>query len=192
MYLGSTTKLQSRKKQTTSSNGERIFKMKNYTQQELLAVLRSESSLLEFSNNKDERYKGRLGNELADLIEGIDLMYYNNIKKGTKTSLNYGDIVENMLLYVKDLECENEKFEIKSLIKSTANILINNNTKWVYVLVLKAENKGIFKVNAEEVRNKRLTGVELFACPSIKPVKYLSKAVGFKNIMVDKKIICTL
>lgn len=89
----------------------------------------------------------------------------------TKGNANLGHIIETIALNYFNLNKENEMHEIKALFNNSPNVLTNSSVKVVYVVVCSKHMKGLYKVNAKDVYNVKLTNKYL---ESIKTEKVCS------------------
>lgn len=159
--------------------------MKNYTKEEILKIEGAYIKKYIACNDRKLRLKARLVNETMQLVSKLKLDTYLNIMDNANhESLNLGNILENVMVYLKK-ESENENVDYKALVNDTANIL-ENNAKYINIVVVKATCKGVFRVLGSEVRNKRLTLNELLACESLQPMETLSKRLGLEIVLPNE------
>lgn len=103
---------------------------------------------------------------------------------------NIGDIGECLMLQYLGIDKEDNNHEIKTMVKNSPNILVNDNVKVVYLLILSQDSKkdkvknGLYKVNAEEVLNIKIT-------KSLLNTLNLEKIANFKELAspLTKKIV---
>lgn len=85
-----------------------------------------------------------------------------SINMNAKKHLNLGCLVERLVLDYFGLEAEDNDHEIKALINNTPNVLDNENVKVCYVaLVSESVSNGLYRVEASEIRGKRLGKKEM-------------------------------
>ncbi len=113
---------------------------------------------LEIYNYLVKRAKGLNRNQRKSL-----LLLANEVKRHrdieyniciTKYGYNLGDIAECLLLDMFGLKVEDDDHEIKSFILNHWNILKDNHRQTCYILNTYSKHTGIYKCNAELIRNK--------------------------------------
>ena len=110
------------------------------------------------SSDRKVRLKGRINNLVLDMVERVELSTYKNLAHTQNGVLNKGYIVENIVLDWKGLEQETRYCEVKFFGNETPNILVNAETRLVYIVVAKATCKGAYIIrDMKAIRNKRLT-----------------------------------
>ena len=110
------------------------------------------------SSDRKIRLKGRINNLVLDMVERVELSTYKNLAHTQNGALNKGYIVENIVLDWKGLEQETRYCEVKFFGNETPNILVNQDTRLVYIVVAKATCKGAYIIrDMKAIRNKRLT-----------------------------------
>ena len=110
------------------------------------------------SSDRKVRLKGRINNLVLDMVERVELNTYKNLAHTQNGALNKGYIVENIVLDWKGLEQETRYCEVKFFGNETPNILVNQDTRLVYIVVAKATCKGAYIIrDMKAIRNKRLT-----------------------------------
>ena len=75
----------------------------------------------------------------------------------SKGNANLGHIVETIALNYFNIKKEDDLHEIKALFNNSPNVLTNSSVKVVYVVVCSKRMKGLYKVNAQDVYNIKLT-----------------------------------
>lgn len=75
----------------------------------------------------------------------------------TKGNANLGHIIETIALNYFNIDKEDEMHEIKALFNNSPNVLTNSNVKVVYVVVCSKKMRGLYKVDAKDVYNIKLT-----------------------------------
>lgn len=147
------------------------------TKKETIKQLEKQANYYLLSGTKQDKERAIRTFEVIELIERCKCNNYH-IQRDNKNHINLGYILESLLLDEMQLLKEDEAHEIKSLVNNTPNILINKNVKVVYVIIVKASCKGVYKYKASDVYGKRLT---LSTLNSLNGVycSELSRALGF-------------
>lgn len=102
--------------------------------------------------------KAQILNNFIELIKTCNIKEYYNIKTNDNLNgLNIGDVGENIVLHYFNLKRENALHEIKTFIIDTPNILIDKSAQVVYILMTFNALNGLYKVNANDIFNKRLS-----------------------------------
>lgn len=102
--------------------------------------------------------KAQIIENLINFIKTCDIATYNNIKTNDSLKgLNIGDIGENIVFRYFKIDKENEMHEIKTFIIDTPNILIDKKVKIVYIFMVFNDINGLYKVNASDIYNIRLS-----------------------------------
>ena len=110
------------------------------------------------NTNRKIRLKGRINAMVLDMVINSTLDTYKNLAHTKNGALNKGYIVEDIVLDWKGLEQESKYCEVKFFGNDTPNILVNNDTRLVYIVVAKATCKGAYIIrNMGAIRNQRLT-----------------------------------
>lgn len=131
-----------------------MFKEKNEVINELSLEVNAQMS----SDNRKIRLKGRINNMVLNMVVNATLDTYKNLAYTQNGVLNKGYIVEDIVLDWKGLEQETRYCEVKFFGNDTPNILVNNDTRLVYIVVAKATCKGAYIIrDMKAIRNQRLT-----------------------------------
>lgn len=110
------------------------------------------------SGDRKVRLKGRINSLVLDMVNNAPLSTYKNLAHNANGGLNKGYIVEDIVLDWKGLEQETRYCEVKFFGNETPNILVNELTKVVYIVVAKATCKGAYIIrDMQVIRNHRLT-----------------------------------
>ena len=110
------------------------------------------------NTNRKIRLKGRINAMVLDMVVNSTLATYKNLAHTKNGALNKGYIVEDIVLDWKGLEQEGKYCEVKFFGNDTPNILVNADTRLVYIVVAKATCKGAYIIrNMSAIRNQRLT-----------------------------------
>jgi hypothetical protein len=110
------------------------------------------------SSDRKVRLKGRINSMVLSMVENATLATYKNLAHTQNGALNKGYIVEDIVLDWKGLEQETRYCEVKFFGNETPNILVNAETRLVYIVVAKATCKGAYIIrDMKAIRNKRLT-----------------------------------
>ena len=108
--------------------------------------------------NRKIRLKGRINAMVLDMVLNATLETYKNLAHTKNGGLNKGYIVEDIVLDWKGLEQESKYCEVKFFGNDTPNILVNEETRLVYIVVAKATCKGAYIIrDMKAIRNQRLT-----------------------------------
>ena len=131
-----------------------MLKLRN----EVINALEMEVNAQVSSTNRKIRLKGRINAMVLDMVVNATLDTYKNLAYTKNGALNKGYIVEDIVLDWKGLEQESKYCEVKFFGNDTPNILVNEDTRLVYIVVAKATCKGAYIIrNMKAIRNKRLT-----------------------------------
>lgn len=147
------------------------------TKNQTITLLRKQANYYFASGTKQDKERAMRTLEVIEILENCKCNAFH-IQRDNKHHINIGYVLESALLNVLNLQKENYYNEIKSLVNNTPNVLINTNVKVVYVIIVKASKKGVYKYNASDLLNKRLT---LSVLNSLNGVycEDLSNALGF-------------
>ena len=131
-----------------------MLKLRN----EVINELEMEVNAQVSSANRKIRLKGRINAMVLDMVVNATLDTYKNLAYTKNGALNKGYIVEDIVLDWKGLEQESKYCEVKFFGNDTPNILVNEETRLVYIVVAKATCKGAYIIrNMKAIRNARLT-----------------------------------
>ena len=120
--------------------------------------LESEINAQLMSSDRKVRCKGKINNLVLEMVKNASLETYKNLAFTSKGGLNKGYVVENLVLDYKGLETESQYCEVKFFGNDTPNVLVNENTRLIYIVVAKATCKGAYIIrDMKAVRNQRLT-----------------------------------
>jgi hypothetical protein len=148
-----------------------------YSKQKTLRALNKQATLFLMSGTKQDKERATRTFEVIELIEKCNCNAFT-IQHDNKQHINLGYILESLLLNALNLYKEDYNHEIKSLVNNTPNVLTNTNVNVVYVIIVKASRKGVYKYNAKDLLNKRLTLSVLNSIDSVY-MEDLSQALGF-------------
>ena len=126
-----------------------MLKLRN----EVINELEMEVNAQVSSANRKIRLKGRINAMVLDMVVNATLDTYKNLAYTKNGALNKGYIVEDIVLDWKGLEQESKYCEVKFFGNDTPNILVNEETRLVYIVVAKATCKGaytVFLINSKE------------------------------------------
>ena len=130
----------------------------NYTKNQVINMLESEVNAQLISNDRKQRCKGKINLALLEMVKSATLQKYNNLALTSKGFLNKGYVVERLVLDYNQKENETAYCEVKYFGNDTPNVLINNDTRLIYIVVNKATLKGAFIIrDMKAVRGQRLT-----------------------------------
>ena len=122
-----------------------------------LEMIMSEAVAQMNSKDRKVRLKGRINYGVAKMVELSTCNKYH-ISDNSKSGINKGYIVEDIVLDWKGLETETKYCEVKYFGNETPNPLVNENVRLVYIVVNKATCKGAYIIrDMKAIRNKRLT-----------------------------------
>lgn len=79
-----------------------------------------------------------------------------SVSLSQKGNLNFGCLLERIVLDYFHLEREDNNHEIKCYVNNTTNILTNENVKICYVLLISEVHNGLYRVDADLIRNIKL------------------------------------
>lgn len=119
------------------------------------------SNLTAMIKEETNTTKKKQVNNFLKLVKKSNLNNYI-IRVSKNGYYNLGDIGECLTLQYLGLEREDNNHEIKTMVKNSPNILINDNVKVVYILLLSQDSKkdkiknGLYRLNAEEVLNIKI------------------------------------
>lgn len=153
------------------------MKNQTYTKNQTLKALNKQATTFLLNGTKQDKERATRTFEVIELINKCNCNAFT-IQRDNKNHINIGYILESLLLNALNLHKEDYNHEIKSLVNNTPNILTNPNVKYVYVVIVKASRKGVYKYNAKDLLNKRLTLSVLNNINSVY-MSELSKALGF-------------
>lgn len=132
--------------------------MTTLNKKQLLEQLTNESTTQQASNDKRVRLKGRINGLVANMVANANVQVYNKIAYNQNGGINKGYIVEDIVLDWAGLDKETPDCEVKFFGNDTPNILVNESTTKIYIVVAKATNKGAYVIDdMEKVRKARLT-----------------------------------
>ena len=128
------------------------------------------------SGTKQDRERANKTLEIAKIVDRCTCNAFT-IQHDNKKHINIGYILESALINALGLIKPDEMHAVASLVNNTPNILTNDRIKYVYVIIVKSSLKGVFKYNAKDLKNKRLTLKALNEIPSMYCLE-LSRALG--------------
>lgn len=130
----------------------------NYTKNQVINMLESEVNNQLTSNDRKQRCKGKINALVLEMVKTAPLQKYNNLALTSKGYLNKGYIIERLVLDYNKKTIESSYCEVKFFGNDTPNVLINNDTRLIYIVVCKATLKGAFIIrDMKAVRGQRLT-----------------------------------
>ena len=128
------------------------------------------------SGTKQDKDRAKKTLEVAEIVSRCTCNAFT-IQHDGKSHINLGYILESATLNALGLTKEDNMHEVKSLVNNTPNILKNKSVKYVYVVIVKSSRRGVYKYNADDVRDKRLTLATLNALPCVYCAE-LSRVLG--------------
>ena len=128
------------------------------------------------SGTKQDKERANKTLEVAEIVSRCKCNAFT-IQYDSKSHINIGYILESATLNALGLIKPDEMHAVASLVNNTPNILTNDKIKYVYVVIVKSSLKGVFKYNASDLLNKRLTLKVLNETPSMYCLE-LSRALG--------------
>lgn len=132
--------------------------MTTLNKQQVIEQIAQESTSQQASNDKRVRLKGRINGMVANMVANANVQVYNKIAYNQNGGMNKGYIVESIVLDWAGLPAETPDCEVKFFGNDTPNILINESTTKIYIVVAKATNKGAYIIDdMAKVKNARLT-----------------------------------
>lgn len=130
----------------------------NCTKNQVINMLEMEVNAQLFSNDRKQRCKGKINAQLLEMVKNATLEKYTNLALTSKGFLNKGYVVERLVLDYNQKASETPYCEVKYFGNDTPNVLINNDTRLIYIVVCKASLQGAFIIrNMQAVRGQRLT-----------------------------------
>lgn len=130
----------------------------NYSKNQVINMLESEVNAQLFSNDRKQRCKGKINAQLLEMVKNATLEKYTNLALTSKGFLNKGYVVERLVLDYNQKASETPYCEVKYFGNDTPNVLINNDTRLIYIIVNKASLQGAFIIrDMKAVRGQRLT-----------------------------------
>lgn len=130
----------------------------NYSKNQVINMLESEVNVQLFSNDRKQRCKGKINLALLEMVKSATLEKYTNLALTSKGFLNKGYVVERLVLDYNQKASETPYCEVKYFGNDTPNVLVNNETRLIYIVVNKASLQGAFIIrNMQAVRGQRLT-----------------------------------
>lgn len=130
----------------------------SYTKKQVINMLENEVNAQLFSNDRKQRCKGKINALVLGMVKNAPLEKYNNLALTSKGYLNKGYVVERLVLDYNQKATETSYCEVKFFGNDTPNVLINNDTRLIYIVVCKASLQGAFIIrNMQAVRGQRLT-----------------------------------
>lgn len=125
---------------------------------QLLTALLAEVNAQTASTDRKIRLKGRINATVAEMVNRSEMEVFPNLAHNANGGLNKGYIVEDIVLDHFGLTAENATCEVKFFGNETPNVLVNESTQTVYIVVAKATCKGVYVLrDMEKVRGQRLT-----------------------------------
>ena len=143
---------------------------------ETIKLLEKQARTYLASGTKQDKERALKTFEIARIVDRCTCNAFK-IQYDNKNHINIGFILESATLNALGLSKPDNMHAIASLVNNTPNILINDNIKYVYVVIVKSSLKGVFKYNAKDLKNKRLTLKALNEIPSMYCLE-LSRALG--------------
>lgn len=130
----------------------------NYTKNQVINMLEMEVNAQLISNDRKLRNKGKINAQLLEMVKNATLEKYTNLALTSKGFLNKGYVVERLVLDYNQKASETPYCEVKYFGNDTPNVLINNDTRLIYIIVNKASLQGAFIIrDMKAVRGQRLT-----------------------------------
>lgn len=130
----------------------------NYTKNQVINMLEMEVNAQLISNDRKLRNKGKINAQLLEMVKNATLEKYTNLALTSKGFLNKGYVMERLVLDYNQKASETPYCEVKYFGNDTPNVLINNDTRLIYIVVNKASLQGAFIIrDMKAVRGQRLT-----------------------------------
>lgn len=130
----------------------------SYTKNQVINMLESEVNAQLISNDRKQRCKGKINAQLLEMVKNATLEKYSNLALTSKGFLNKGYVVERLVLDCNQKASETPYCEVKYFGSDTPNVLVNNDTRLIYIVVNKASLQGAFIIrDMKAVRGQRLT-----------------------------------
>ena len=130
----------------------------NYSKNQVINMLESEVNAQLLSNDRKQRCKGKINAQLLEMVKNATLEKYTNLALTSKGFLNKGYVMERLVLDYNQKASETSYCEVKYFGNDTPNVLINNDTRLIYIVVNKASLQGAFIIrDMKAVRGQRLT-----------------------------------
>lgn len=130
----------------------------NYSKNQVINMLESEVNAQLISNDRKQRCKGKINAQLLEMVKNATLEKYTNLALTSKGFLNKGYVMERLVLDYNKKSNETPYCEVKYFGNDTPNVLINDDTMLIYIVVNKASLQGAFIIrNMQAVRGQRLT-----------------------------------
>lgn len=130
----------------------------NYSKNQVINMLESEVNAQLISNDRKLRNKGKINAQLLEMVKNATLEKYSNLALTSKGFLNKGYVVERLVLDYNQKASETPYCEVKYFGNDTPNVLVNNDTRLIYIVVNKASLQGAFIIrDMKAVRGQRLT-----------------------------------
>ncbi len=130
----------------------------NYTKNQVINMLEMEVNAQLISSDRKLRNKGKINAQLLEMVKNATLEKYTNLALTSKGFLNKGYVVERLVLDYNKKANESAYCEVKYFGNDTPNVLINNDTRLIYIVVNKASLQGAFIIrDMKAVRGQRLT-----------------------------------
>lgn len=126
------------------------------TKNQTIQLLEKQARQYMARGTKQDKERAKKTLEVAEIVSRCTCNAFT-IQHDSERHINIGYILESALLNVFGLIKEDNLHEVKSLVNNTPNILKNKNVKYVYIVIVKSSRKGVFKYNASDLLNKRLT-----------------------------------
>lgn len=130
----------------------------NYSKNQVINMLENEINAQLLSNDRKQRCKGKINAQLLEMVKNATLEKYTNLALTSKGFLNKGYVVERLVLDYNQKASETPYCEVKYFGNDTPNVLVNNDTRLIYIVVNKASLQGAFIIrDMKAVRGQRLT-----------------------------------
>lgn len=130
----------------------------NYTKNQVINMLESEINAQLISNDRKQRCKGKINAQLLEMVKNATLEKYTDLALTSKGFLNKGYVMERLVLDYNEKASETPYCEVKYFGNDTPNVLVNNETRLIYIVVNKASLQGAFIIrDMKAVRGQRLT-----------------------------------
>lgn len=110
------------------------------------------------SGDRKLALKSRINSKVVAMVEKANLENYYNIAYTKNGNLNKGYIVESIVLDWAGLPVETPTCEVKFFGNDTPNVLVNDTTEKIYIVVAKATCQGAYVIeDMARVKGQRLT-----------------------------------
>jgi hypothetical protein len=124
--------------------------------------------------NKGQATNATYTMKLARYVGALKELDFSRVTSHKNGHMNMGDIVEVVMCEYLGITKEDDLHEIKSIVVNAPNELTNASVKVVYIFYMKQNLEGVYKVNAKEVLNKKITK-EVFKSLNLEKVATLQE-----------------